>query len=785
MAEESEIRGNQEMAWSKDGPSPHTMLMQGIVEKLSRIPFLAMVHSSRLDKLAKASFLRNYQDGQQIVCEGEHGHTVFLVLNGQVAVEALNASGKSERVTLLSAGEWFGEGALLGRTRRTATIVSHGPSLLLEVEKIRIEKINKIHTDVIPTIQKHADRRAIETFLRQHRAFSKLNPPERQALVAVARLKNAPRGDTLFEAGAVAESVMIMKTGVSKLFRVRDGGTHVLAYFNAGDVIGLHDDGIRPGSLVTMGWAEVIEVPKKTFQRIMEGVQRREPDWGEQFHKAEIAPARNLAIENSESTVFGFVDALMADGAQQAQSLLTIDLDLCVRCGNCVQSCEARHGHAKLTRRGKKLTRRRNIEQKGDHKAILFPSSCRHCDSPECMIGCPTGAIHRKPSGEVAIHDFCIGCSNCALRCPWDNITMVETPGRTVNELATPKVASKCDLCAGYDEPNCVHNCPTKAILRVEPTSYFEEVRGLLRTTDDHAVGGARTETQEKRDLSRPVLWTLALLLAGLLIAVYVTAEPYHVMSRRGIALGVAALALFLGAGSLAARRRFNRFPRRRPKKPSINRIFKTGALQFGRFFWWVRGHVLLGGLALLAVLLHSGFRSGALLTSLLIILLGLEVVTGLAGVLFYRWFPAIISRLERDSLLEEDVAEELRGLLTRREQLLEEEPKNIRNAVRRIESRVDSMWGRMSATYNPKAADARALEQVGPLISPFELTSQKLLEKMTLDAVRVSEIRAILGLYFVRRSWLVIHIGISAMLLSLTILHVWSVSGFVRSFFG
>ena len=41
------------------------------------------------------------------------------------------------------------------------------------------------------------------------------------------------------------------------------------------------------------------------------------------------------------------------------------------------------------------------------------------------MIGCPTGAITRDLQREVFIQeDICIGCGNCASRCPWGNIAM-------------------------------------------------------------------------------------------------------------------------------------------------------------------------------------------------------------------------------------------------------------------------------------------------------------------------------------------------------------------------
>ena len=58
----------------------------------------------------------------------------------------------------------------------------------------------------------------------------------------------------------------------------------------------------------------------------------------------------------------------------------------------------------------------------------MIASACMHCTDPVCLIGCPTGAIHRaEDSGTVVIDDnTCIGCATCASNCPYDNIRMVE-----------------------------------------------------------------------------------------------------------------------------------------------------------------------------------------------------------------------------------------------------------------------------------------------------------------------------------------------------------------------
>ena len=100
-----------------------------------------------------------------------------------------------------------------------------------------------------------------------------------------------------------------------------------------------------------------------------------------------------------------------------------------------------------------------------------------HCEDPVCMIGCPTGAIHRSAGGgQVLINDdTCIGCATCANSCPYDNIRMVEIRDRTgqfIRDESTQqpiRKATKCDLC--LDQPGgpaCQRACPHDALARVD-----------------------------------------------------------------------------------------------------------------------------------------------------------------------------------------------------------------------------------------------------------------------------------------------------------------------------
>ena len=165
----------------------------------------------------------------------------------------------------------------------------------------------------------------------------------------------------------------------------------------------------------------------------------------------------------------------LTDGAMQewvvqerfvngTQAML-INLDRCVRCDDCVRACAATHeGNPRFIRHGKRF------------QNWMVANACMHCADPVCMIGCPTGAIHRsKPGGTVIINDdTCIGCETCANSCPYSNIQMVSIRDEAGQFILDPQnkpiiKATKCDLCAEQGSgPACVLSCPTDALKRVD-----------------------------------------------------------------------------------------------------------------------------------------------------------------------------------------------------------------------------------------------------------------------------------------------------------------------------
>jgi len=86
------------------------------------------------------------------------------------------------------------------------------------------------------------------------------------------------------------------------------------------------------------------------------------------------------------------------------------------------------------------------------------PLFCRHCDEPECVMSCMSGAMSKDEKTGHVLYDEekCGACFMCVMSCPYG----VLKPDRATNSKII-----KCDFCKHDEEgPNCVRNCPKQAI---------------------------------------------------------------------------------------------------------------------------------------------------------------------------------------------------------------------------------------------------------------------------------------------------------------------------------
>lgn len=88
-----------------------------------------------------------------------------------------------------------------------------------------------------------------------------------------------------------------------------------------------------------------------------------------------------------------------------------------------------------------------------------WSASCNHCENPECVRNCPTGAMYKSEEGVVLHNDeVCIGCKTCVEKCPYSVPQYMEEIG----------IVQKCDSCIAFRQqgrnPVCVDACVMRCL---------------------------------------------------------------------------------------------------------------------------------------------------------------------------------------------------------------------------------------------------------------------------------------------------------------------------------
>jgi Fe-S-cluster-containing dehydrogenase component len=160
---------------------------------------------------------------------------------------------------------------------------------------------------------------------------------------------------------------------------------------------------------------------------------------------------------------------------------LVIDLDTCVGCHACAVACKEWNDGGDFgplpdeNPYGKQpmgvwfnRVHSYDIEPAQPDRSpmtVHFPRSCLHCETPDCVTVCPTGASYKRAEDGIVLvdEDKCIGCKLCSWACPYGAREYSEQRG----------TMQKCTLCVdriynesfdAYDrQPACVMACPTRA----------------------------------------------------------------------------------------------------------------------------------------------------------------------------------------------------------------------------------------------------------------------------------------------------------------------------------
>ena len=384
--------------------------------------------------------------------------------------------------------EVFGElAALTGRQRTATVIAAEDGTLLFELRWQGVRDIRTWSTPFRQRVDQLYRERGLVSRLRECPVLHHL---DKQALDEIAneslfetygnadwmhRFKKERQTDVssvieqetvICEQGGHVDGLLLINRGFARVTERVDYGEQAIDHLSVNDVFGLNEiASIAAGetgvalkaSLRAIGYVDIVRIPTKLVcEYVLPGLPAHL-----RSDKRVASSTDPVALKMRQEMMDFVVDHRFING----EKAMVINLDRCIGCDDCVKACATAHGNnPRFTRHG------------FSHHNAMIVNACMHCTDPVCLIGCPTGAIHREEdSGTVVINDgTCIGCATCANSCPYDNIKMVDIRDKTgafLLDSEGEKIsrATKCDLCIDQlTGPACVQACPHDALIRID-----------------------------------------------------------------------------------------------------------------------------------------------------------------------------------------------------------------------------------------------------------------------------------------------------------------------------
>jgi len=474
---------------------PSGWTLDDLAARVADVPLFAKTSKSDLRSLLLKATLRQLAPREILCKESAFYDRLCVLLGGSLEQSIRGPGGRQVQILVLGESSFFGEMAVMADQPEPYTVRALLQSLVLEIPKAAVHRLMSTSASFKSTMDELYRRRALWTYARSPTVLSALPEQAITYLLDEAELRTLKNGETVLREGAAPTDAFLVRSGFLRVSRKVEGGAErALVYFREGDMFGLSGllmgEKQSPFSVQATTRAEVIRIPgAHLFKVLGRYPQARQVLEGGAQNAERVArdntfmpaPAQPKGLPGTQLAMSA--EVLVEKGLATGSEVLVVDQTKCVNCQNCVDACGRRHKYSRLALRGLQV------------ENFLFPTACRHCEDPVCLL-CSVNGIVRLPSGEITIvEDNCIGCGACAERCPYGNIRMhpVDAPEegfllrlmgvlglrsrKEAEEELRPgarRVAVKCDLCAGYPDYACVTACPVGAAFRIDPMKSLE-----------------------------------------------------------------------------------------------------------------------------------------------------------------------------------------------------------------------------------------------------------------------------------------------------------------------
>jgi CRP/FNR family cyclic AMP-dependent transcriptional regulator len=130
------------------------------IQFLKRVPIFGGVDDDNLTKVAHITSEKNYSKKNIVFHEGDYGDALYIIKNGRIKIAKVAIDGREKTLTILKAGDFFGEMAIFDDMPRSATAEAMDHDVkLLSISKNDFEQLIMSTPSIAIRIMKDLTRR--------------------------------------------------------------------------------------------------------------------------------------------------------------------------------------------------------------------------------------------------------------------------------------------------------------------------------------------------------------------------------------------------------------------------------------------------------------------------------------------------------------------------------------------------------------------------------------------------------------------------------------------------
>jgi CRP-like cAMP-binding protein len=206
---------------------------------IGKVPLFSALDRSGLRDLLEALVPEWILSGQTVIEQGTPGRDAYWVARGELEARRLTKTGETITLARLRGGSIFGEMALLSRAPRAGTVVTLRPTIVVRIDKQKLDGVAQSHPEIATELGLHCRDRMVQNLLRTSDVLRVVPEQGLGALVERFQIVCFEQHDKLVMQDEFPTGIFLIASGeVAVVRREGDGGPLVIKTLAPGDVVG-------------------------------------------------------------------------------------------------------------------------------------------------------------------------------------------------------------------------------------------------------------------------------------------------------------------------------------------------------------------------------------------------------------------------------------------------------------------------------------------------------------------------------------------------------------------